>query len=44
MEVVTGITGIGTTRTLPGQTGTGNPLMPGRGGFGGPGGGPGRGR
>jgi hypothetical protein len=44
MEVVTGITGFGTTRALPGQTGTGNPLMPGRGGFGGPGGGPGRGR
>jgi len=48
MEVVTGVTGIGTTRTLPGQGGTGNPLMPGGrgpgGGFGGPGGGPGRGR
>jgi HlyD family secretion protein len=44
MEVVTGVTGVGSTRTLPGQTGTGNPLMPGRGGFGGPGGGPGRGR
>ncbi|HEV8345754.1 MAG TPA: efflux RND transporter periplasmic adaptor subunit [Vicinamibacterales bacterium] len=46
MEVVTGITGIGTTRTLPGQGGTGNPLMPGGrggpGGFGGPGGGRGR--
>jgi ribosome-associated heat shock protein Hsp15 len=43
---VTGITGIGTTRTLPGQGGTGNPLMPGGrggpGGFGGPGGGRGR--
>jgi len=42
MEVVTGITGLGTTRTLPGQGGTGNPLMPGGrgpgGGFGGPGG------
>jgi HlyD family secretion protein len=38
MEVVTGVTGIGTTRTLPSQNGTGNPLMPGRGG------GPGRGR
>jgi HlyD family secretion protein len=41
MEVVTGVTGLGTTRTLPGQGGTGNPLMPGRGpggGFGGPGG------
>ena len=49
MEMVTGVTGIGTTRTLPGQGGTGNPLMPGGrgpgGGFGGPGGGgPGRGR
>jgi hypothetical protein len=46
MEVVTGVTGIGTTRALPGQGGTGNPLMPGRGpgGFGGPGGGAGRGR
>ena len=43
MEVVTGVTGLGTTRTLPGQGGTGNPLMPGRGpGFGGPGGGRGR--
>jgi hypothetical protein len=39
MEVVTGVTGIGTTRALPGQGGTGNPLMPGRGP-----GGPGRGR
>ena len=41
MEVVTGVTGLGSTRTLPGQTGSGNPLMPGRGpggGFGGPGG------
>jgi HlyD family secretion protein len=41
MEVVTGVTGLGTTRALPGQTGSGNPLMPGRGqggGFGGPGG------
>jgi HlyD family secretion protein len=42
MEVVTGVTGLGTTRALPGQSGTGNPLMPGRGGpgggFGGPGG------
>jgi len=43
MEVVTGVTGLGTTRTLPGQGGTGNPLMPGGGrgpggGFGGPGG------
>ena len=44
MEVVTGVTGVGTTRALPGQGGSGNPLMPGRGGggFGGPGGGPGR--
>jgi HlyD family secretion protein len=40
-EVVTGVTGIGTMRTLP-QGGTGNPLMPGRGGFGGPPGGRGR--
>ena len=42
MEVVTGVTGLGSTRTLPGQSGTGNPLMPGGrgpgGGFGGPGG------
>jgi HlyD family secretion protein len=41
MEVVTGVTGLGATRTLPGQGGSGNPLMPGRGpggGFGGPGG------
>jgi HlyD family secretion protein len=39
MEVVTGVTGLGTTRVQPGQGGTGNPLMPGRGpgGFGGPG-------
>jgi len=35
-EVVTGVTGLGTTRTLPGQGGSGNPLMPG--GRGGPGG------
>ena len=46
MEVVTGVTGLGSTRTLPGQGGTGNPLMPGGGrgpgGFGGPGGGRGR--
>jgi len=45
MEVVTGVTGVGATRTLPGQGGTGNPLMPGRGpggGFGGPPGGRGR--
>jgi HlyD family secretion protein len=42
MEVVTGVTGLGTTRALPGQGGSGNPLMPGGrgpgGGFGGPGG------
>jgi hypothetical protein len=41
MEMVTSVTGIGTTRTLP-QGGAGNPLMPGgnrgQGGFGGPGG------
>ena len=30
MEVVTGVTGLGTTRAQPGQ-GSGNPLMPGRG-------------
>jgi len=44
MEVVTGVTGLGTTRAQP-QGGTGNPLMPGRGpgGFGGPGGPGGRG-
>jgi HlyD family secretion protein len=43
-EVVTAVTGLGSTRTLPGQGGSGNPLMPGRGpgGFGGPGGGRGR--
>jgi hypothetical protein len=44
MEVVTGVTGFGTTRTLPGQGGTGNPLMPGGRGPGGFGGGGGRGR
>jgi HlyD family secretion protein len=41
MEVVTGVTGLGTTRAQPGQGGSGNPLMPGGrgpGGFGGPGG------
>jgi HlyD family secretion protein len=41
MEVVTGVTGLGTTRAQPGQSGSGNPLMPGGrgpGGFGGPGG------
>jgi HlyD family secretion protein len=45
MEVVTGVTGLGSTRTLPQGPQQGNPLMPGRGpgGFGGPGGG-GRGR
>src|SRR5207245_8237693 len=31
MEVVTGVTGLGATRTLPGQGAPGNPLMPGRG-------------
>jgi hypothetical protein len=42
MEVVTGVTGLGTTRSSAAPTGTGNPLMPG-GGRGGPGrGGPGR--
>ena len=47
MDVVTAVTGLGTTRALPGQTGSGNPLIPGggRGGPGGFGGGaPGRGR
>jgi len=46
MEVVTGVTGLGSTRTLPQGPQQGNPLMPGGrgpGGFGGPGGG-GRGR
>jgi hypothetical protein len=39
-ELVTGVTGVGATRTMPTQGGSGNPLMPGRqgGGFGGPGG------
>jgi hypothetical protein len=41
MEVVTGITGLGSTRTTA-AAGSGNPLIPQRGG--GPGGGPGRGR
>jgi hypothetical protein len=41
-EVVTGVTGVGTTRALPAQN-NGNPLMPGR-GPGGPGGGGGAGR
>jgi HlyD family secretion protein len=36
-EVVTGVTGLTPTRNAPAQGGTGNPLMPGRGG---PGGGP----
>jgi HlyD family secretion protein len=40
-EVVTGVTGVGATRTIGGNTGTGNPLMPQRGG-GPPGGGRGR--
>jgi len=40
-EVVTGVTGLGTTRGTPTQGGTGNPFTPGRGGPGG--GGPGRG-
>jgi HlyD family secretion protein len=44
MEVVTGVTGLAPTRTLPqGGGGSGNPLMPGR-GPGGPGGGRGPGR
>ena len=43
MEVVSGVTGLGATRALPGQGAPGNPLMPGGGrapggGFGGPGG------
>ena len=42
MEVVTGVTGLGSTRTLPQGGNQGNPLMPGGrgpgGGFGGPGG------
>jgi hypothetical protein len=47
MEVVTGVTGLGTTRTLPGQGNPMNPMMPGGGrgpggGFGGGGGGRGR--
>ena len=32
MEVVTGVTGLGATRSTGGQQGTGNPLMPQRGG------------
>jgi hypothetical protein len=46
MEVVTGVTGLGSTRAQPNFGNQGNPLMPGGrgpGGFGGPGGG-GRGR
>lgn len=47
MEVVTGVTGLGATRTLPGQGNPMNPMMPGGGrgpggGFGGQGGGRGR--
>ncbi len=38
-EVVTGVTGLGSTRGTPTQGGSGNPLMPGRGPGGGPGGG-----
>ena len=34
MEVVTGVTGLAPTRTLPQGGGSGNPLMPGRGGRG----------
>jgi hypothetical protein len=46
MEVVTGVTGLGTTRTLPGQGNPLNPMMPGggRGPGGGGFGGGGRGR
>ena len=36
-EVVTGVTGLTSTRGTPTQGGSGNPLMPGRGGPGGPG-------
>ena len=46
MELVTGVTGLASTRATPQGGGAGNPLMPGRGGPGGrpPGGGqPGRG-
>jgi len=44
-QLATGVTGLGTTRVLPGQGGTGNPLMPaGRGPGGGFGGQGGRGR
>ena len=41
-EVVTGVTGVGATRTAPTQTGSGIPLLPGRGGPGGFGQGRGR--
>jgi hypothetical protein len=48
MEVVTGVTGLGSNRAQPTFGNQGNPLLPGRGGpgggFGGPGGGGGRGR
>jgi hypothetical protein len=40
MEVVTGVTGVGSTRAMPQGGGAGNPMMPGRGG---PGRGPGAG-
>jgi hypothetical protein len=44
-EVVTGVTGVGSTRNIGGAGGSGNPLMPGRGGPPGGGfGGGGRGR
>ena len=44
MEIVTGVTGLGSTRAMPQGGGAGNPLMPGRGGPGrGPGGQGGRG-
>ena len=39
MEVVTGFVGLNANRTGTGQVGTGNPLMPQRGFFPGPGGG-----
>jgi hypothetical protein len=37
-QLATGVTGLGTTRALPTQGGSGNPLMPGRGPGGGQGG------
>lgn len=40
MEVVTGVTGLGSTRAMPQGGGAGNPMLPGRGG---PGRGPGAG-